>query len=252
MPSELYVEARGDLNNPVFLLHGLGCNGAVWDPVVAALNASGYGTIVPDFSGHGRSPWQAPYSLAGHAASLASLVGTGRPVNMIGHSMGASVGLVLATRFPEIAVANILAVGLKVDWAPSEIERMGTVRPLRQFATRAEAAERFLLVTGLSGLVDETHRCVGAGTVSAEGGFRLACDPQTVAVVREPVVSLLEAIRGRSTKLRMACGEEDRLVAVAALRAWDENAQLIPGAGHNAHLDAERTLDVFFEMLRGQ
>jgi pimeloyl-ACP methyl ester carboxylesterase len=247
MDSGLYVERQGNPANPVLLLHGLGCNGAVWDSLVPLLLKNGFGPIVPDFCGHGRSAWAPDYSIEQQAAAVAAAVPRGRPVKVIGHSMGATVGLLLASGCFGVHVSSLFAVGLKIDWSQEEMDRMGEIRPIRQFATRGEAAQRFLRVTGLAGLIDQHHRCVQAGLVSEATGFRLATDPKTVSVVRDPVGPLLASARALGLPLRLSCGSEDRLLDVASLRKWDDGAIVFQGYGHNVHVEAKVMMEAFLE-----
>lgn len=247
MNQAAYVEQQGETADPVLLLHGLGCNGAVWDPLVPLLLKHGFGTFVPDFSGHGRSGWSPHYSIEQQAAAIATAVPRARPVKIIGHSMGATVGLLLASGRFGIDVSSLFAVGLKIDWSQEEMDRMGELRPVRLFTTRSEAAQRFLRVTGLAGLIDEDHRCVQAGLVSEAAGFRLATDPKTVSVVREPVAPLLASARASGLPLRLACGSEDRLLDVASLRKWDNETVVFHGYGHNVHVAAEVMMEAFLE-----
>jgi len=151
MNPDLYVECQGNTADPVLLLHGLGCNGAVWDSLVELLLKRGLGTVVPDFSGHGRSAWSSQYSLEQQAAAVAMVLPRGRALKIIGHSMGATVGLLLASGRFGVRVSKLFAIGLKIDWSQEEMDRMGEIRPMRLFATRPEAAQRFLRVTGLAG-----------------------------------------------------------------------------------------------------
>lgn len=122
---------------------------------------------------------------------------------------------------------------------------MGEIRPMRLFPTREEAAQRFLRVTGLAGLIGEDHRCVQVGLVSEPSGFRLATDPKTVSVVREPVAPLLASARASGLPLRLACGSEDRLLDVASLRRWDDETLVFHGYGHNVHIVAEVMMEAF-------
>src|SRR5882757_7155585 len=242
-----YVELQGETADPVLLLHGLGCNGAVWDPLVPLLLKHGFGTIVPDFNGHGRSGWSPHYSIEQQAAAIATAVPRGRSVKIIGHSMGATVGLLLASGRFGIDVSSLFAVGLKIDWSQQEMDRMGELRPMRLFTTRPEAAQRFLRVTGLAGLIDEEHRCVQAGLVEEADGFRLATDPKTVCVVHEPVAPLLASAQALGFPLRLSCGSEDRLLDIAGLRKWDNDAVVFQGYGHNVHVTARLILNSFLE-----
>jgi pimeloyl-ACP methyl ester carboxylesterase len=247
MNLDLYVELQGNTADPVLLLHGLGCNGAVWDPLVPLLLKHGFGTIVPDFSGHGRSAWSPSYSMERQAAAVASAVPRGRSVKVIGHSMGATVGLLLASGRFGIQVSSLFAVGLKIDWSQEEMDRMGELRPMRLFSTRAEAAQRFLRVTGFAGLIDEDHRCVQVGLVEETAGFRLATDPKTVCVVYEPVAPLLARAQALGLPLCLSCGSEDRLLDIASLRKWDNDAIAFQGYGHNVHVAARVILESFLE-----
>ncbi len=245
MPQGLYVELQGNQAAPVLLLHGLGCNGAVWDPLIPLLLAHGFGTIVPDFSGHGRSLWSPHYSLEQQAAAVAAILPSERPVRIIGHSMGASVGLLLANGSLGVGVSSLFAVGLKIDWSREEIERMSEVRPVRYFATRPEAAERYLRVTGLAGLIGPDDRCVQAGLVEEPAGCRLATDPKTVSVVRDAVEPLLVRALACGCPLRLSCGLADPLVEIASLRKWDKDTVVFRDAGHNAHLSALVVMEAF-------
>lgn len=245
MNPDLYVELQGNAADPVLLLHGLGCNGAVWDPLVGLLLEQGFGTIVPDFSGHGRSARSSHYSLTQQAAAVATVVPRGRSVKIIGHSMGATVGLLLSSGRFGIQVSSLLAIGLKIEWSQEDVDRLGEIRPMRLFPKRPEAAQRFLRVTGLTGLIGEDHRCVQAGLVEEAGGFRLATDPRTACVVHEPVALHLARAQANGLALRLSCGSEDRLVDIASLRIWDSDAIVFQGLGHNVHVAAPVVLESF-------
>lgn len=248
MTPALHVEEQGNAARPVLLLHGLGCNGAVWDPLVPLLHDRGFGTIVPDFAGHGRSAWSSAYSLAGHAAAVAAVVTRDRPVRIIGHSMGATIGMILSSALFETQVSSLFAIALKIDWTAEEVQRMGEIRSTRRFATRSEAAQRFLRVTGLSGLIRENHRCAQAGIIEDSNGVRLAADPRTAAVVHEPVAPVVARARADKVSFRLSCGTADRLVDIASLREWDSEAIPFQGYQHNVHVEApEAVLDAFLK-----
>jgi pimeloyl-ACP methyl ester carboxylesterase len=229
----------------VLLLHGLGCNGAVWDPLVDLLLKRGFSTIVPDFPGHGRSAWTPPYNLGGQAAAIAAAIPQDRPLHVIGHSMGAAAAMLLASGMFGVTVASVLAIGMKVDWSDTDTGRLGAVRPSRLFPSRREAAQRFLRVTGLVGIIGENHRCVQAGLFEEVGGFRLAADPLAARVVDAPVEPILACGKAGGVPVRLACGSEDALVDIASLRRFDKDAVLFRGFGHNVHVAAEAVFAVF-------
>jgi pimeloyl-ACP methyl ester carboxylesterase len=89
---------------PVLLLHGLGVSGSVLQPFARRLLPA-FAAIVPDLRGHGDS--DAPpddYLPADYAADLAVLIDSDveAPVPVIGHSLGALVGMQLAATRPDL------------------------------------------------------------------------------------------------------------------------------------------------------
>ncbi|MDZ7728804.1 MAG: alpha/beta fold hydrolase [Dehalococcoidia bacterium] len=84
----------------VLLLHGLLSGPIVWNPVREAL-AGEARFLAPDLLGYGaaRRP-DCPYDLDAMVDHLAPIVARFEPTHVIGHSMGAIVGLALRARFP--------------------------------------------------------------------------------------------------------------------------------------------------------
>jgi pimeloyl-ACP methyl ester carboxylesterase len=239
--TKLYVETVGSGSPTLLLLHGIGVNGAVWQPLLPHLKGWPGRIVVPDFRGHGRSPHARPYGLGQHAADLADLLPPEEPVTIVGHSMGALVGLVLASGWFGVTVKAALGFSLKVSWPPDERAKLKqlAVAPTRWFASRAEAAERFLRVSGLAGIVDATAPVVVAGIVEEDGRYRLAADPATALVVGPDVAPVLGAI---AAPWRLACGGRDPLVRIAELQAYDAQAIEIEGCGHNLHVEQPAAL----------
>ena len=97
----------------------MSANGAVWGPLVERLRPRFTGRIlVPDLRGHGRSPHATQYGYGQHAADIAALLARGEPVHVVGHSMGAAIGLVLASGWYGVEVKGVLGFGMKVTWTP--------------------------------------------------------------------------------------------------------------------------------------
>ena len=96
----------------VVLLHGGGLNAHTWDRVCLALR-SRYPCLAVDLRGHGDSEWspEADYSLDAHRQDLEGFVGelALSRFALVGHSLGAFVGLHYAARHPE-ALAGYVAV----------------------------------------------------------------------------------------------------------------------------------------------
>jgi pimeloyl-ACP methyl ester carboxylesterase len=90
---------------PVLLLHGLGAGGIVWQNFARRLLPH-LAAVAPDLRGHGQS--DAPpdgYQPADYASDLAALIAALQletPVGLVGHSLGALVGLALAEQAPEV------------------------------------------------------------------------------------------------------------------------------------------------------
>lgn len=107
----IYYLRTGGSKPPVVVLHGLMTNGACLSPV-ARLLENNYDVIMPDARGHGNS--SAPergYSyenLAADVASFSETLGLVKPA-LLGHSMGGMVAAVVASKFPTLLSALVLA-----------------------------------------------------------------------------------------------------------------------------------------------
>jgi pimeloyl-ACP methyl ester carboxylesterase len=242
MVVRLHVAEYGSGPPTLVLLHGLAANGAVWGPLVERLRPRFAGRIlVPDLRGHGRSPHAAHYGYGQHAADIAELLAPAEAVHVVGHSMGGVVGLVLASGWYGIAVRSVLGFGIKVAWKAEELVKLAALAraPVRWFATRAEAAERFLRVSGLEGLLAPDSPVVDAGLVTAGGQWRLAADAATVTAAGPPIESIIAAAR---TRVVLACGSEDALVGIDELRRLAPDAIELAGLGHNLQVEDPEAL----------
>jgi pimeloyl-ACP methyl ester carboxylesterase len=233
----LHVERIGQGAPTLLLLHGQGVNGAVWQPLLREMADWPGIVVVPDFRGHGRSPHARPYSIGQHAADVAALVEPDVPLVIVGHSMGGMVGLMLAGGCFGLNIVYTLAFGLKVSWSDEELAkaRQFAATPIRWFATREEAVERFLRVSGMVGLADATSPVAQAGIVEKDGRFCLAADPATTLAAGAPVETTIAAARG---PWRLACGATDPLVTIGELKRFDSSAMEIEGCGHSPHVEA--------------
>lgn len=87
---------------PIVLLHGLGSDGSSWEAVSEELGRS-HRIYVPDMRGHGSSDWPGSYSfdlMRDDVLGFLDALGLDR-VTLVGHSMGGSVALLLAEKYPE-------------------------------------------------------------------------------------------------------------------------------------------------------
>jgi pimeloyl-ACP methyl ester carboxylesterase len=245
----LHLDSGGAGDRLLVLLHGLGANSAVWRRLIPIIDAHWQGRwLAPDFRGHGRSPYQGPYGYAAHAADVAALIADqgASDVTLLGHSFGGVVAALTGTGWFGPRVRRILAFGVKIDWTDDEVKRARELasRPARSFATRGEAVERFLKVSGLHGLVDPQSEDAAAGVTGADGDFRVAMDPRAYAAVGPSIERILRLCEA---PLRLAAGSNDQMVSVATMRRIDPAAASFEDAGHNAHWEAPELVWRFVE-----
>jgi pimeloyl-ACP methyl ester carboxylesterase len=250
---KLACDRGGEGNRLLLLLHGMGATRHVWQPMLEIAPARWKGSwIAPDLRGHGASPHAASYALGLHAADVAELVlacGAWSEIVVVGHSMGGVIALALASQWFGIAPARVFGLGIKIAWTDNELAQLAKMAnaPVRWFATREEAVDRYLKVSGLAGLVDSNSAMALSGVVQGEQGWRLAADPATASIGPPPASSLIVAA---STPIHLARGTSDALVSLRLLRACDAGAVDIFGAGHNAMVDKPDAVWDWMESFR--
>ncbi|MEN3614970.1 alpha/beta hydrolase [Plantactinospora sp. ZYX-F-223] len=244
---DLRVALGGGTGQPVLLLlHGMGATGAVWRGWAEPLADRWPGRwLAPDLPGHGGSAPLDRYSFDSLAAGLAGLFAPGDRVVVFGHSLGGAVGLALAGCGSDEptgagtgwAVEAVIALGVKVGWTPDELGKAAALaaRPVAWYDSRAEAAQRYLRVSGLVGLVEPDDPVVDAGIVATEDGrWRLAMDPGAFGVGAPEMGGLLSAV---SAPVLLARGERDPMVGDDQLARFGVPSRMLSGLGHNAHVE---------------
>lgn len=120
---------------PVVLVHGWVCWGGHWDKTIEVLRKS-YRVYAPDLLGHGMSSKPDRddcYTTDAQADIIAGFIRTvaGKPVYLVGHSMGGEICAKVTLKYPELVNRLVLvdAVGLKKN--PEIIPPMA--RTLRKF-----------------------------------------------------------------------------------------------------------------------
>ena len=209
----------------MLLLHGLGATGNVW---------RGYDGLAPDLPGHGTAAWESSYSFDGLAEAVLPLLGA-EPVTAVGHSMGGVVALALAALAPD-RVRRVVCLGIKVAWSPEDVERATAMasRPAATYETQEAAVDRFLRVSGLTGLVAPDDPMVESAVVGEGSGWRLAQDPRTFGVGVPDMPALLASV---DCPVVLARGEHDPMVTHEQLAALVADPVSLPGLGHNAHVE---------------
>jgi pimeloyl-ACP methyl ester carboxylesterase len=237
MPADLRVHEGGSGEPLLVLLHGLGATGDVWAgwrPLLAGRWPGRW--LAPDLPGHGGSPPLAAYTFGGFAAAIAGIVPPGAPVVVLGHSLGGVVGLALAGGGFGVPVRAVIGLGIKVVWTDEDLERAQALarRPLAWFASRDEAAARYLRVSGLAGLLSAGDPAVDAGLREQDGRWRLAMDPGTFAVGAPDMPGLLARSRAQ---VILARGEHDPMNTDGQLARFGTGTVTLPGLGHSAHVE---------------
>jgi len=237
----LWHERLGDGGPVLLLLHGLGATGEVWRGTAGVAMGPGSwpGTVVlVDLPGHGRSGPLDRYSYEAHAAAASALLDRrrrDRPVVVAGHSMGGLVGILLAAERFGLEVAAVVGLGIKVRWTGEELDgmRLRAEQPARRFATREEAAARYLRSVGLDGIAGQDGAVASSGIAETADGWRLAFDPAAFGVGRP---DLDAALAGSRAAVTLARGSGDQMVSAADLHALPCPVRELEGLGHNGHV----------------
>jgi pimeloyl-ACP methyl ester carboxylesterase len=238
MQAGLRVHQGGSGEPLLVLLHGLGATGDVWGCWRPLLDRRWPGRwLAPDLPGHGGSPPLAAYSFDGMAAEVAGVIPPNPPVVVLGHSLGGVVGLALASGEFPVAVRAVIGLGIKVAWTDEDLDRAQAIarRPLAWFASRDEAAARYLRVSGLAGLLPDDDPAVDAGLREQDGQWRLAMDPGAFAVGAPDMAELLARSQAPVT---LARGEHDPMNTDVQLARLCSSTVTLPGLGHNAHVES--------------
>ncbi len=244
----LNAEVAGE-GPPLVLLHGFTGSSAGWAPLVADLGGA-WTTIAVDIVGHGAS--DAPdeldhYRMAPAAADLVALLralGHER-ASWLGYSMGARVALHVAALHPDAVRALIVEGGN--PGIRDAAERAARIAADEALADRIER-------DGVPAFIDfweavplfATQRALPAATWDAQRAARLRNSPRGLAQslrgmgagAHAPLWERLEAL---SMPALVLAGERDERYATIgrelARALPDAMLHLIPGAGHNTHLE---------------
>ena len=238
MTSGLRVLEGGRGEPLLVLLHGLGATADVWSgwwPLLARRWPGRW--LAPDLPGHGGSPSLPAYTFEDLAAAVADIVLPSTPVVVLGHSLGGVIGLAMSSGRHPFHVQAVIGLGIKVEWTAEELDRAQHLasRPPAWFASRDEAAARYLRVSGLAGLVPASGAIVDAGLHEQDGRWRLAMDANAFAVGAPDMASLIERAKAPVT---LARGEHDPMNTDEQLARLGVPTITLLGLGHNAHVES--------------
>jgi pimeloyl-ACP methyl ester carboxylesterase len=259
-------ETPGPDGVPALYVHGLSGSATNWTDLAGLLSTRAAGTAV-DLPGFGLSHPLASrdYTPAGHAdALMCFLAGRGRPVHLLGNSLGGLVALSVAARRPELVRTLTLVSPAMPDRRPDPrrvsdprmllamVPRIGerARAELAAMSARDRAEQVIALCFGDPSRVPE-HRL--AETV-AEIEARARLEWAREAVNRSGLAMFGSWFRRElwttAARVRVPTlviwGDRDRLVAprLAARTAQVLGARLLmlPGVGHVAQIEAPDTV----------
>jgi pimeloyl-ACP methyl ester carboxylesterase len=257
-------ETPGPDGVPAVYVHGLSGSATNWTDLAALLSTRAAGTAV-DLPGFGlsRPPDSGLYTPAAHAdALLCFLAGRGRPVHLVGNSMGGALALAVTARRPELVRSLTLVSPAMPDRRPdprrvSDRRMLLALLPVVGRGARAALAaqsprERAEQVVAL---------CFGDPSIAAEHRLAEATEeyavragqPWGLEASRLTGVEMVRGwLRGESlwsvaARIRVPTlvvwGDRDRLVSPRLARrtaATIPGARLLmlPGVGHVAQIEA--------------
>ncbi len=228
---------------PLVLLHPLGADRRVWDPIVGSLRTA-HEVIALDFPGFGESPplrhtTPTPRALAEAVTARLRELGIERP-HVVGNSLGGWVALELALAGDAARVTAIAPAGL---WSaplvpkPSLAHRLARLlEPLLEPAARSRWGRQRLL----SGSVAYPDRIPGRDAAHLVRAYARA--PGFIAVndaMRAATFATLDQIRCPVT---LVWPEHDRLVQRPARLPSNVTSVTLTDAGHVPMWDAPTAL----------
>jgi pimeloyl-ACP methyl ester carboxylesterase len=236
--SGLNYRRQGE-GEPVVLVHGIGSELCVWEPVLDPLAAE-LDVIAVDLPGFGHSPAlpegvsPSPQALAGAVAGLLDELDLER-AHLVGNSLGGWVALELGKTDRALSVTAICPAGL---WG-APLRRPGgppvrgranslarTLRPLLPALLRSRRARRLALAF----VVADPDRVPRDAAIRMVDSYaRATAYEATNAAMRETHFTDPEQIR---VPLTVAFGELDRLIRPVRLDVPGARTLMLPGCGH--------------------
>lgn len=246
---------------PLVLLHGFAQSSASWDAVARKLAATGRPIYALDLVGHGESERPADacaYALDAQGEALLSFARMvadregARPA-VLGYSMGGRVTLAALRRDPRAFAAVVLEAA---GFGPAtQAERDAATERDAACAARlrADGLEAFMdfweqlpLFASQRDLPPDVRERLRAGRMANDAEALARTFEQAgqhVMPSRAETLETLDVLRAGDTPLLYLAGERDEKYRALAAQAAEAGAtvRIIPGAGHNAHLEAPAT-----------
>ena len=234
---------------PLVLVHGAGTSSAIWHRVAPRL-AAGRRVVAPDLPGYGGSPAAGPgFALEEVADRLAAGLedaGVPAPYDLVGHSMGGAIAILLAARHPErmrrlvlVAPAGLAALPrvagglLGAVAAPFAVARRTLATPL--------AGSALVRRLALAGVARDGARVPAANAravlASSAGATRIGPGLASAATA-----DLRATLAGVTTPLGLVWGEHDpvippRRIEIIRRARPDAELRIVPDTAHAPMLE---------------
>jgi 3-oxoadipate enol-lactonase len=209
-------EGRGD---PLVLVHGAGTSGAIWRRATPVL-AQRRRVIAPDLPGYGGSPAAGPgFALEAVSDRLAAGLeeaGVPAPYDLVGHSMGGGIAILLAARHPERVRRLVLVAPAGLAALPRAVAALlGTVAAPYAVARRRLASpladSALVRRLALAGVARDGARVPAkharAVLASSAGATRIGPGLASAAAA-----DLRETLAGLEGPLGLVWGEHDPVI----------------------------------------
>jgi pimeloyl-ACP methyl ester carboxylesterase len=239
----------------VVLIHGFGGSAFSWRHTLEALEQAGYPCVAVDLPpfGYSERTGEGP-SWAELVAGVADRVAPGRPLKLVGHSMGAGVAAEVAAAAPDRVELLVLAAGTPglrgtdSGWFSLALD----AAPVRE---AIEAWARWQLLDETS-FKNSLASAFGREPTEAEiEGYR---QPLTIPGTFTALLARLERREGgapegwQQVPLAVVWGENDRWVPIDRIRPWLEdhpNLQAFDTLAEAAHNPMDTHPEAFNDWL---
>ncbi|MBB4893263.1 pimeloyl-ACP methyl ester carboxylesterase [Streptomyces olivoverticillatus] len=225
-----WTEAAGEEPARVYV-HGLGSASTVYHAHIAAHAAlSGRRSLFVDLPGHGISdrPLDFGYSLEEHADVLAAVLdaaGAGG-AELVGHSMGGAVAIVLAARRPEL-VSRLVLAEANLDPNP----------PVTAGSSGIAAYQEDAFVHG-GGFAETLERVGPVWRATMRLADPTALHRTAKGLIRGTQPTMRVMLQNLAVPRTYLQGEHSgELAGRAELEAAGVEVRTVPGAGHNIMFD---------------
>ncbi|WP_042166487.1 alpha/beta fold hydrolase [Paenibacillus gorillae] len=231
----MHEQHYGKLDGPLMLfLHGGGVSGWMWDEQIRHFSPH-YHCVVPDLPEHGKSREDSPFSIkasAEHLLRRIEVIEAGKPVIIIGFSLGAQIAVQMVSLRPDLINSAIINSALVIpmpsmkQWIPLSVRLTFPLIRSRTFS-KLQAKSLYLNSKHFDQYYEESCQM----------------QPESLVRVLEENMSfdMPAGFHHAQTKLLITVGEKEKAVmqqsaAVLAKGNPHSTGVIIPDIGHGLSL----------------